>query len=199
MNRKAWLRAISAVAACWPISGIAAPAGTGTAGAPPPAEQVFMTGADPISPAEYASLPKLGQFRAWLPKRIDLSRLFPAPGHQGPQPNCVAWATTYAAHSFLNASKAGRQPAAAAEQMSPAYVYSRLRQPGSLCNRAIRIVDALNLLQREGAVSLEDFPDDITKCNLPAPEMLLGKASAYRLAGWRAVDREKPDDWSSNA
>lgn len=163
----------------------------GQVAAPQAAPEEFMTGAEPIAEGDYAALPKLEKFRAFLPKQVDLTAKFPQPGHQGLQPNCVAWATTYAARSFLYAQDTGQQPSGPEQQMSPAYVYNRLRPAGSMCNKAIRIVDALNFLQREGTVTLADFPDDIMRCPIPAPESLKGKAGAYRLAGWRAVARER--------
>jgi hypothetical protein len=155
----------------------------------------FMTGAEPVSPEDYAKLPKQGRFRAYLPKRIDLSNAYPPPGSQGPQPNCVAWATTYAARTFLNFRDKNVQPDEPSDQMSPAYVYNRLRPAGSPCTGTISIVQALTLLKNEGTVSLADFPDDMTKCAIPAPEALKVKAGNYRLLDWRAVDREVKDDW----
>lgn len=170
--------------------------GTGTARAQAEtAAPVFMTGAEPIDPGEYDTLPKVGQFRAFLPKQVDLAPLFPKPGYQGAQPNCVAWATTYAAHSFLVAETTdGSGPTV--DPMSPAYVYNRLRKPGSACDRAIRIVDALKLLQTEGTVPLSDFPDEISRCSIPAPEALIGKAKANRLSDWRAIARSRRSDGS---
>lgn len=158
-------------------------------------DPLFMTGAQPVSPEDYAKLPKQGRFRAYLPKRVDLSNAYPPPGSQGPQPNCVAWATTYAARTFLNFRDKAVQPATPADQMSPAYVYNRLRPAGSPCSGTISIVQALTLLKNEGTVSLADFPDDMTKCAIPAPEALKAKAGHYRLLDWRAVDREVKDDW----
>ncbi|MEJ7934369.1 C1 family peptidase [Sphingobium sp. AN558] len=158
-------------------------------------EPVFMTGAEPVSPQDYAKLPKQGRFRAYLPKRIDLSGTYPPPGSQGPQPNCVAWATTYAARTFLNFRDKNVQPDKPSEQMSPAYVYNRLRKPGTPCAGTITIVQALNLLKNEGSVTLADFPDDMTKCAIPAADALRAKAGDYRLLDWRAIDRETKDDW----
>ncbi len=175
-----------AIAVLAPVAALAQPVG---------AEPVFMTGAEPIDAAEYDTLPKVGQFRAFLPKQVDLSPLFPKPGYQGAQPNCVAWATTYAAHSFLVAEAAsGAVPTP--DPMSPAYVYNRLRKPGSACDRAIRIVDALRLLQNEGTVTLSEFPDEISRCAIPAPEALIGKAKVNRLSDWRAISRSKRADGS---
>lgn len=158
-------------------------------------ESQFMTGAEPVSPQVYAKLPKQGRFRAYLPKRVDLSNAYPPPGSQGPQPNCVAWATTYAARTFLNFRDRDVQPAQPADQMSPAYVYNRLRPAGTPCTGTISIVQALELLKNEGTVTLADFPDDMTRCAIPAGEELRGKAGHYRLLDWRAIDREVKDDW----
>jgi len=176
------------------LAGAYAARATNDVAQPPavPANVQFVTGADPIDPAEYDQLPKVGKYRAWLPKKVDLSENFPKPGYQGPQPDCVAWATTYAARSFLHGRETGRQPTDPGDQMSPAYVYNRLRVPGSMCDRPVRVVDALRLLQREGSVTLADFPDDIASCNVPAPASLLEKASQFRLDGWRAINREVP-------
>lgn len=158
-------------------------------------DALFMTGAEPVSPEDYAKLPKQGRFRAYLPKQVDLSAAYPPPGSQGPQPNCVAWATTYAARTFLNFRDKNVQPDEPADQMSPAYVYNRLRPAGSPCTGTISIVAALTLLKNEGAVTMADFPDDMTRCAIPAADALKVKASSYRLLDWRAVDREVKDDW----
>jgi hypothetical protein len=127
-----------------------------------------MTGAEPIDEAEYDALPKTTRFRAFLPKQVDLSPLFPKPGNQGLQPSCVAWATSYAAQSFLVADSAAALTAPA-NPMSPAYVYNRLRKPGSACDRPVRIVDALRLLQNEGTVTVADFPDIARAVKLQRP------------------------------
>lgn len=205
MNRTVWFGCLLAMAAGFGVGASASASASADVGAAqeeeaPPARKspppgfVFMTGAEPIAPAEYTALPKTDTFRAWLPKAVDLSGNYPKPGYQGAQPSCVAWATTYAARSFLHGRALGRQPSDPAEQMSPAYVYNRLRAPGTQCTTTMSIVNALNLLKREGAVTLADFPNDIKTCNIPAPSALLGKAATYRLGNWRAIDRERPKD-----
>lgn len=200
MNRSAWLGCLLALSAGVSMGAGDAkadetsPATVTTARKSPPPGFVFMTGAQRIAPAEYTALPKTETFRAWLPKTVDLTANYPKPGYQGPQPSCVAWATTYAARSFLHGRALGRQPTDPSEQMSPAYVYNRLRAPGTECTTTMSIVNALNLLKREGAVTLADFPDDIKTCKIPAPAALLGKAATYKLGNWRAIDRERPKD-----
>ncbi|MFD2579456.1 hypothetical protein ACFSTD_14540 [Novosphingobium colocasiae] len=71
-------------------------------------QEVYPTGLQPLSPESYRKLPKLGKFRAWLPKAVDLSPLFPAPGNQTPFPNCTAWATAYAGVGYLSGVQLGR-------------------------------------------------------------------------------------------
>ncbi|MFM9937395.1 MAG: C1 family peptidase [Novosphingobium sp.] len=198
MNRTAWLGSLLMLTASLSSGTVRAeetpPTASTTARKSPPPGFVFMTGAQRIAPADYTALPKTDTFRAWLPKAVDLTPNYPKPGYQGPQPSCVAWATTYAARSFLNGRALGRQPTDPSEQMSPAYVYNRLRAPGTECTTTMSIVNALNLLKREGAVTLADFPDDIKSCHIPAPAALLGKAATYRLGDWRAIERERPND-----
>lgn len=159
----------------------------------PPA---FVTGTVPATAEEYDRTPKLDRHRAWLPRSVDLSASFPEPGRQGQQPDCVAWATTYAARSYIYGKDLGRRPAAA-DVLSPAYVYNRVRAPGSQCVRPIKVMAALDLLKNEGTVSFADFPDDPAKCDIPAPASLRDKASRFRISDWRAVDREKRDDHDS--
>lgn len=178
----------------------AGPAATGTAaatgtGADAPSA-VYPTGLEPVSPDTYRKLPKLGKFRAWLPKTVDLSPLFPVPGNQSPFPNCTAWATAYAGVGYLTAVQLGHKPSGLGELPSPTYVYDRIRPLGSDCRVPTRIVDALTLLKDEGAASLAQFPNDPSKC-AQASAAMLGSSGSLKLAGWRAVEREKPDDWQS--
>ena len=72
----------------------------------------YPTGLAPIAPDDYDRLPKLGKFRAWLPKRVDLSALFPVPGNQAPKPDCTAWATTYSGLGYLRGAALGHRPLA---------------------------------------------------------------------------------------
>jgi len=157
----------------------------------------YPTGLAPIAPDEYARLPKLGSFRAWLPKRVDLSAMFPLPGNQSPKPDCTAWATTYSGLGYLHGLALGHRPQMASEEPSPAYVYNRLRPRGSSCAAATRIVDALTLLKTEGTVSLADFPDNPGLCDIPVAHSLVTDSSDQKLGGWRAIDREKSGDWHS--
>ena len=183
-----WTSAVlaAAVALVEPTSGRAEPQAM-----PAHPDLALITGAKFLPPEEYSALPKVNRFRAWLPPTVDLSDQFPVPGYQGQQQNCTAWATTYAARSYLLGRDLGRRPQAS-EAFSPAYVYNRLRPPGSQCTGPVYVKSALDLLRDEGVVTLSEFPDDIDKCRIPAPPTLKARAQSHRLSDWRAIDREKP-------
>ena len=176
------------------VSVVSATAATGQA-LPANPDWSSLTGAKAIAPEAYTALPKIARFRAWLPPAVDLSDKYPVPGNQYPQPNCTAWATTYAARSYLLGRELGRR-LEPSEAFSPAYSYNRLRAPGTGCTGAVSIPSALDLLRDEGAVTLGEFPDNPALCPIPAPATLKARAQSFRLSNWRAIDRERPsDDW----
>jgi len=149
----------------------------------------FMTGAVALDPEEYARLPKLPTFRQFVPRRVDLSDKFPVPGHQGKLPSCTAWATTYAAQSFIRGLDLGRRPLGPNEQMSPTYVFRQLQPANAPCSQPIRVTDALDFLKNKGTVALADFPNDPTRCAFASPSSLESGAPRFRLADWRSVKR----------
>ena len=191
---RVWIGAAAVALACG--GGLAAQAQPATAPAKA-APTRFPTGLLPLPPEDYARLPKLATFRAWVPRKVDLSPLFPTPGNQYPEPNCTAWATTYSALGFLRGLELGHRPDAASDEPSPAYVYNRLRPPGSSCTLPTFITDALKLLKSEGTVSFADYPDDPSQCETPAPAELMARASVQRLGDWQSIRREQPANWHS--
>jgi hypothetical protein len=193
--RKSILACLSLMAS---LAGIVATARADTA-APPPGPQEFMTGALAVDPEEYARLPKLPTFRQFVPRRVDLSDKFPVPGHQGRHPSCSAWATTYAAQSFIQGRSIGRRPLTADEEMSPVYVFSRLQRQGTMCDQAVRVVDALSFLKEKGTVTLADMPSDSAHCLYSVPPGLEAKAGRFRLTDWRSVKRLSDPRTGQNA
>lgn len=151
----------------------------------------FATGAAPSDPAAIAAVPEVPSFRASFPVAVDLTDQFPKPGYQGQQASCVAWATAYASGSFFHAERTGRRPEAPADQMSPAYVYHQIKPRGSGCMAPVTLVDTLNFLKRTGAVSLADFPTDVTQCNASVPPTLAGRAGAARLRAFERIRTER--------
>lgn len=162
----------------------------------PDEDEGFATGADPISPEEYQKLPKLQRFRAYLAPRVDLSDMFPPPSNQGSQPSCVAWASAYAARSYLYSKEIGRRAEKPVDILSPAYIYNSLRAPGPACNSPIPVQRALDFMKEEGVVSLADYPYNEFNCGEP-DRQLADKARRFRISDWRAVERvgAAPGHW----
>jgi hypothetical protein len=154
----------------------------------------FATGAAPIAPEDYKKLPKMGRFRAFLAPKVDLSDMFPPPSNQGSQPSCVAWASAYAARSYLYGREIGRRVEQPVDLLSPAYIYNSLRTPGPACNSPIPIQRALDFMKADGVVSLADYPYDEFKCGEP-DKTLASKALRFRIADWRAIDRVGDGDY----
>lgn len=186
--RKSILAGIGLVASLL-ASGLLTPVAVAQPARAAAGSEEFMTGAVALDPEEYARLPKLPTFRQFVPRRVDLSDRFPVPGHQGKLPSCTAWATTYAAQSFIRGLDLGRRPTGPSEQMSPTYVFRQLQPVNAACSQPIRVTDALDFLKTKGTVALADFPDDPTRCAFASPASLASGATRFRLADWRSVKR----------
>lgn len=167
---------------------LAAPGAPGVAQGSDDNDPRFATGADPITPQEYQKLPKIQRFRAYLAPKVDLSDMFPTPSNQGSQPSCVAWASAYAARSYLYSREIGKRAEAAADVLSPSYIYNSLRPPGPACNSPIAIQRALDFMKDDGVVSLADYPYNEFNCGEP-DKHLADKALRFRITDWRAIDR----------
>jgi hypothetical protein len=155
-------------------------------------EPVYATGAIPLSPEEFAKLPKTPTYRAFLPERVDLSSRFPRPGDQGKQGSCTAWAVGYAARAYYVGTASGSQSLRDRSNIpSPAYIYDSIRNEDKGCQSGSSIIKALNLLQG-GALSLKDFPYHDKVCRRPSAEQREG-ASRFRIKDWRAVDFSNAD------
>jgi hypothetical protein len=118
------------------------------------AEEIqFSKGLEFTSQDEYANFPKQAIYRAFLPERVNLPDYFPAPGAQGMQGSCVGWAVAYGARSYYQGAAQGRK-LDRANAFSPAYVYNQIRSDPSNCDAGSSIVNALNLLSRQGVARL---------------------------------------------
>ncbi|MFO0987817.1 MAG: C1 family peptidase [Alphaproteobacteria bacterium] len=141
------------------------------------------------APEAYAGFPKLERHRAFLPERVDLSARFPTPGDQGDQGSCVGWAVGYAARSYYAVSREGRPRNQRDAIPSPAYIYGAIKPAGD-CDTGALISRALDLLARDGAVSLATHPYSDRIC--PAPNR--AAAAPFRIANWRAINFGVVDD-----
>jgi hypothetical protein len=159
------------------------PATAQTASGEPP---LHADGAIPDTPETLRAIPRTPTYRAFLPDRVDLSRYFPAPGDQGPQGSCVAWAVGYAARAYYAERAENRDVNDARNIPSPAYIYDVIKPAGS-CGTGSKISDALELL-KTGAVSLADFPYSPRFCLRP-PEDVRARATDFRIEKWELVSK----------
>ncbi|CAA7618246.1 conserved exported hypothetical protein [Candidatus Terasakiella magnetica] len=155
--------------------------------------QIRATGGVLLPPAEYAALPVVPRYRAFLPPMVDLSRWFPEAGDQGGQPSCTAWATGYALRSYYE-NRLATASLPASTPLSPSFVYNLLTEPRGVCRSGISIPSALSLLRQNGVPPLAEFSYAFGSCDSqPSPEVK-DSASRYRIRGWERLDISKLDD-----
>ena len=93
--------------------------------------------------------------KAEIPKSVDLAPNFPAPGFQGEQNSCVAWASAYAAKSYQENVERRWGVAKKETIFSPSYIYNQInrgRDEGST------IPDAMELVKAQGVATLKTMP-----------------------------------------
>jgi C1A family cysteine protease len=147
------------------------------------------------NPAEYRATKEVQQFRAFYPTSADLAAEWPAPGNQGKQGSCVAWAVGYAARTYYLKHDDAADISQAENIMSPAYIYNALRETKGDCSSGTSVSDALKLLKSSGGVPLNQLPYDPKECiALPPPAVLARYSDRFRIKGYRRVEGKNEDD-----
>jgi hypothetical protein len=93
--------------------------------------------------------------KAALPSVVDLSAKMPAPGNQGSQNSCTAWAVAYAYKSFQEKLEHNWDLNNSNHIFSPAYVYNQIN--GGVDGGGY-ISKAMNLIVNQGVCSWKDMP-----------------------------------------
>ncbi|MBN8215474.1 MAG: C1 family peptidase [Spirochaetes bacterium] len=119
-----------------------------------------------------------------LPSVLDLSSNMPPVGDQGAQGSCVGWATAYALKTSQELREEAWSVSVKAHQFSPAWVYNQVN--GGEDQGAL-ISDALTLIVKKGADTLDRFPysDHDFKTKPDAPSF--SRAGRYRASRWATV------------
>ncbi len=151
-------------------------------------ENRFSKGLEFTSQEEYASFPTQPTYRAFLPERVNLPDYFPVPGAQGMQGSCVGWAVAYGARSYYQGIAQGRK-LDRTNAFSPAYVYNQIRSDPSNCDAGSSIVNALNLLSRQGVARLSEFPYSESNCGRIPGNDIKNSAARNAIRGWSAIRR----------
>lgn len=129
-----------------------------------------------------------------LPVAVDLSPHMPEPGFQGRQNSCVAWASTYAVKTYQEKIEQRYQLVSQGKPdwqriFSPAFVYNQINQGR---DGGATLVDALNLLSGQGAVSWAAMPYRVGNYLRQPTAAQLQAARRYRIAYWRQVNVADP-------
>lgn len=114
-----------------------------------------------------------------LPESVSLLRFAPDRKNQGQQGSCVAWSSTYAARTIVEAASTGQNGNSTA--YSPAYVYNQIGLEG--CQGAY-IQNAMELMQQKGVVAYSDFPYTDQDCSRRPNSVLDNKAAQNRMHGF---------------
>ncbi len=114
-----------------------------------------------------------------LPESVSLLRFAPDRKNQGQQGSCVAWSSTYAARTIVEAASTGQSGNNTA--YSPAFVYNQIGLEG--CQGAY-IQNAMELMQKKGVVSFSDFPYSDQDCSRQPNSVLENKAAQNRMHGF---------------
>ena len=117
-----------------------------------------------------------------LPERISLAAYAPTRQSQGKQGSCVAWSTTYAARTILEAASTKQDANSIA--YSPAFMYNNIALDN--CQGAY-IQKAMEFMQANGAVRYQDFKYDENDCSRQANQTLLQQAQQNKILGFHRL------------
>jgi hypothetical protein len=114
-----------------------------------------------------------------LPEAVSLAAYAPQRRNQGSQGSCVAWSSAYAARTVLEASSARTDPNQVA--YSPAFLYNNIALEG--CQGSY-LQNAMEFMQKSGAVPFRDFPYDENDCSRQAASNVFQEAAANKIHGF---------------
>ena len=151
-------------------------------------EQYYL-GLIPESPTEIARnmLPESqGKmlFALPVPSAFDNTSAYPAPGNQGQQGSCVAWAVAYAYKTYQDNLDHRWGVTSNTSKFSPAFVYNQTvigNDGGSY------ISHAMNLLVRQGCCSLADMPYNANDYKTQPTSAQKSLALPHRSLAWYTI------------
>ena len=117
-----------------------------------------------------------------LPEMVSLAAFAPSRQNQGKQGSCVAWSSTYAARTILEAASTKQDPNSIA--YSPAFMYNNIALED--CQGAY-IQKAMEFMQRNGAVNYRDFQYDENDCSRQASGQLQQQATQNKIHGFHRL------------
>jgi hypothetical protein len=158
-----------------------------------PSQSGFSLGGD-LDPREFAKAKVYegledDKTRNPLPEYVSLAKFAPPRQNQGRQGSCVAWSSSYGAHTILESASRGTNPEQTA--FSPAYVYNQIGLDGCQGSYNIR---AMEVLSKKGGVPYNSFPYTDEDCSNTPPSSLDAMAAQNRIHGFnRLTNTEDPN------
>jgi hypothetical protein len=151
--------------------------------------------------------PRLGNDKAPLPAKVDLSLWFPPAGDQWKQSSCSGWALGYALATYHRNRAQGREAdttflADPAAVYSPAFVYDLVTQleKNPSCTTSVSLWDAIQVVCDTGCVAWQLHPYDssLTACLRPVPTAAIQAAQARRMSHPVSIDNRNYDQWRAH-
>jgi hypothetical protein len=117
-----------------------------------------------------------------LPEMVNLAAFAPSRQNQGKQGSCVAWSSAYAARTILEAASTRQDPNSIA--YSPAFLYNNIALED--CQGSY-IQKAMEFMQANGAVHLQDFRYDENDCSRQANGTLIQQGQQNKIHGFHRL------------
>ena len=123
-----------------------------------------------------------------MPARVSLLQYAPKRLNQGEQGSCVAWSSVYSARTIVQAVATGQDPNQIA--FSPSFIYNQVHLAdcqGAYINRA------MDVMQKQGAVGVKQFPYNASDCDRQPSQTLKQDASQFRIRGYSRLTQSDSD------
>jgi hypothetical protein len=150
-------------------------------------DNIFSTGAT-LSPEKYDATeifePLADNIKNPLPEKYSLLKYAPSRLNQGAQGSCVAWASSYAARSILEAKATGASGDAVA--FSPSYLYNQIAL--SNCQGSY-LPEAMKSLQNGGVLPYKEFKYDDQSCSEKPDAEDKRRAAQYKIHGFNRLSK----------
>ena len=114
-----------------------------------------------------------------IPESVSLLKFAPDRKDQGQQGSCVAWSSTYAARTIIEAASSGQSGNSSA--FSPAFVYNQIGLDG--CQGSY-IQRAMEFMTEKGVVTFNAFPYTDQACSRQPSRDLMNAAAQNKMHGF---------------
>ena len=119
-----------------------------------------------------------------LPSSVDLTDKFPAPGNQGSQNSCVAWAVAYALKSHQEELSRNWGLDTDEHLFSPAYIYN---QCCGGTDSGTSVYSVMELIVNQGVCTLASFPYNDSDYLTQPTEEQTAEAEFFKAEKWYAI------------